>query len=281
MSTPTIQRTTSVRHPQRVRFVDILRSEFIKLTSLRVTSMLLGAMLVFGIGVSVLFAMTAEQGGIPSAPSTGYSLDAITIGTVLFSQIIAGVLGVLAITTEYSSGTIQPTLAAVPHRGRVLAAKALVVFPLTMLTACVSLFGSWALTYPIYAGLGIATGLLAPGFVFALMGGAVYVGVCAVVGLGFGTLLRSAAGGSIAVVCTMLLVPVLISVLPTSEAIRTIRVYMLSHAGDSMVRLGDPALGFANIAEGYLSPVGGWVTVFVWAVVAFVAGTIVLRKRDA
>lgn len=281
MNAPSTPRTTFVQSPDRLRFAHVVRSEVVKLTSLRSTAFLLAALLVFGIGVSVLFAITAEQGGIPDAPSTRYSLDAVTIGTVLFGQIIAGVLGVLAITAEYSSGTIQPTLAAVPRRMPVLAAKALVLFPLTAGTALVALLGSWVTTYPFFAQLGIQTELIAPGFLFALVGGAVYVGLCSVFGLGIGTLLRSAAGGSIVVICTTLLAPVLTSVLPTSEVVRTIRLHLLSHAGDSMVRLGDPALGFANAAQQYLSPAGGWVTAIVWATVALAAGALALRRRDA
>lgn len=281
MTTPTLQRASFVPKPGRMRFTHVLRSEFIKLTSLRSTVLLIAAMLVFSFAVSILFAMTAEQAGIPDQPSTAYSLDAITIGTVVFSQIIAGVLGVLAIASEYSSGTIQPTLAAVPRRLPSLGAKALVLFPVMTLTAVISLFGSWAVTYPIYAGLGIQTELHAPGFALALFGGAVYVGLCSVFGLGIGTLLRSAAGGAVVVICTTLLAPILTSVLPTSEVVRTIRLYMLSHAGDSMARLGDPALGFADAGQQYLSPLGGWITAFIWAAVALSVGAVALRRRDA
>ncbi len=281
MTVPTLPRATFVPTPGRVRFVNVVRSEFIKITSLRSTALLIATMVIFSFGVSILFAITAEQGGIPDQPSTAYSLDAITVGTLIFSQIIAGVIGVLAISAEYSSGTIQPTLVAVPRRLPALAAKALVLFPLMTLTALVSLVGSWAVTAPIYVGLGIHTELFAPGFAFALVGGAVYVGLCSVFGLGVGTLLRSAVGGAVMVICTTLLAPVLISVLPTSEVVRTIRLYMLSHAGDSMVRLGDPTLGFADASQQYLSPAGGWITAFVWAAVALVAGAVALRRRDA
>lgn len=160
----------------------MMRSEAIKLFSLRSTLYLLGAMLSLGFGVSVLLALTAKQGGILDTPVTAFSLEYISIGTVVFSQIIAGVLGVLCISSKYASGTIQLTFAAVPGRVAVLSAKALVFFPLTVVTALISLLGSWALTYPIYADLGIQTGLLEPGLLFALIGGAVYVGICAVFG---------------------------------------------------------------------------------------------------
>jgi ABC-2 type transport system permease protein len=281
MSAPAVQRTTFIEGPDRLRFAHVVRSELIKLTSLRSTALLIIAMIGFGLGVSMLYALTAEQGGIPEGPSTRFSLDAITLGTVVFSQIIAGVIGVLTMSAEYSSGTIQPTLATVPRRTPVLIAKALVLFPTMTLTALVSLVGSWAVTYPVYSDLGIQTELNAPGFAFALVGGAIYIGLCAVFGLGVGAVLRSAAGGSVVVICTTLLAPVLTSVLPTSEAIRTIRLFLLSHAGDSMVHLAEPALGFADASQQYLSPAGGWLTAAVWAIVAIIGGAVALRRRDA
>jgi ABC-2 type transport system permease protein len=281
MNASTVHHATLAESPDRMRFAHVVRSELIKLTSLRSTAFFIIAMVGLGLGVSMLYALTAEQGGIPDEPSTRFSLDAITLGTIVFSQIIAGVLGVLTISAEYSSGTIQPTLAAVPQRTPVLIAKALVLFPIMALTALVSLVGSWAVTYPVYAGLGIQTELSAPGFAFALVGGAIYIGLCAVFGLGIGAVLRSAAGGSVVVICTTLLAPILTSVLPTSEAVRTIRLYLLSHAGDSMVHLADPALGFADASQQYLSPIAGWLTAVVWAIVALVGGALALRRRDA
>lgn len=281
MTVPARTRDTYTPGPDRLRFAHIVRSEFIKLTSLRSTASLLGSVLVFGIGVSVLFALTLESAGVPSVGSVAFTLDSVTLGTLLFGQIIAGVWGVLAITSEYSSGTIQPSLIAVPRRAPILAAKALVVFPLATLTALVSVLGSWALTYPVYSGWGIQSPLTEPGMVPALVGGAVYIGLCAVFGLGVGCLLRSAVGGSVVVFCLTLLAPVLLSVLPTSEPIRAVRVFLLSHAGDSMVRLGDPQVGFVDLTQQYLSPAGGWLTAVAWALAALVVGWFALRRRDA
>jgi ABC-2 type transport system permease protein len=44
------------------------------------------------------------------------------------------VLGVLVITSEYSTGSIQTSLAAVPRRGRFLAAKATVLTAVSLIT---------------------------------------------------------------------------------------------------------------------------------------------------
>lgn len=143
------------------RFVDVLWSEFIKLTSLRSTVSLLLAIVVFGLAISSVLGVTAEGAGLPDQPSVGFMLDQVTVGAVLFGQLLAGVLGVLVISGEYSSGTIQSTLLAVSGRGTVLAAKAVVLFLTATAAALVAMFGSWAVTYPMLAAFGLAV-VMAP-----------------------------------------------------------------------------------------------------------------------
>lgn len=251
------------------------------MSSLRSTYFALAAIVFSGLSVSVLFAGTLESAGLPSEFSVKLVLDGVTMGTLIFGQIAAGVLGVLTISAEYSSGAIQSTLIAVPARLHVLAAKALVLFPVVTATALASVFGSWAATRPLYAEFGLQAELTTPGFTAALIGASVYIGLCSVLGLGIGALLRSAAGGSIVVFCATLLAPILTSVLPPSDFVRNLRLYLMGHAGDSMARIAEAGSPFADASVQYLSPVGGWITAFAWAFVSLVAGAIVLRRRDA
>jgi ABC-2 type transport system permease protein len=281
MTTLDKQRTTFVPGHPRLSFTGILRSEFIKITSLRSTNGLLVAIVVFGLGVSAVLGLTAEGAGLPAAPSAGFMLDQVTIGTVLFGQLLAGVLGVLVISAEYSSGTIQSTLIAAPSRVAVLAAKALVVFASATAAALVALFGSWAVTYPMLGALGLEIGLTAPGVVFALIGGSVYVGLAGVLGLGIGTLLRSVAAGVATVISVILLLPIVLSVLPASVLVRNLHLLSMSKAGDAMTSLSDDRGMFLDLADGYVSPGAGWLVALVWAAAFMVAGAIRLRRRDA
>ncbi|GAA1432289.1 ABC transporter permease [Microlunatus lacustris] len=275
------QRATSEPGAGASSFPHVLRSELIKLTSLRSTVGLLLAIVVFGLGVSVTLGLTAYDAGLPDAPSVGFMLDQVTIGTVLFGQLIAGVLGVLVISGEYSSGTIQSTLIAVPSRVTVLAAKAVVLFLTVLAAALVATLGSWAATYPMFAVHGVQVGLDAPGVVLALLGGSVYVALSAVLGLGVGTMLRSVAAGVATVISLILLLPIVLSVLPASPLVRNLHLLTMSKAGDAMTGVPDAGGVFVDLTDGYVSAAAGWVVALVWAVVALLVGAVLLRRRDA
>jgi ABC-2 type transport system permease protein len=281
MSSLERQRSTFVPADNRLTFAGILRSEMIKITSLRSTIGLLLAIVVFGLGVSLVLAVTAEGAGLPDAPRVGFMLDQVTVGTVLFGQLIAGVLGVMVISGEYSSGTIQPTLIAAPSRVAVLTAKAVVLFLSATAAGVVALFGSWAATYPILASLGLEIGLAAPGVTFAFIGGSVYLGLCAVLGLGIGTLLRSVAAGVSTVISAILLLPIVLSVLPASQTVRNLHLLTMSKAGDALTTVTDGSGVFVDLTDGYVSPAAGLTVALVWAAVFMVLGAVKLRRRDA
>ena len=281
MTTLENQRATFVPGHERLDFAHISRSEFIKLTSLRSTIGLLLAIVVFGLGVSLALGLTMQDAGLPDVPSVEFVLDQVTLGTVLFGQLIAGILGVLVISGEYSNGTIQSTLIAVPSRVSVLAAKAVVLFLTVTAAALVALFGSWAVTYPMFAAFGLEIGLTAPGVAFALIGGSVYVGLSGVLGLGIGTLLRSVAAGVATIISVILLLPIVLSVLPASALVRNLHLLSMSKAGDAMSNPGDTSGVFLDLADGFVSPAAGWIVAAIWAAVFIVMGAIRLRRKDA
>jgi ABC-2 type transport system permease protein len=102
----------------RVRFPQAARMEWIKLRSLRSTWWVLALTVAGAIGIAVAVGVNTEDA---AADLTNNALAGIALGLLL-----VGVLGVLAMTGEYTSGTIRATLAAVPNRPLVLAAKAAV-----------------------------------------------------------------------------------------------------------------------------------------------------------
>lgn len=281
MTTLEKQRATFVPGHEGLSFARVLRSEFIKLTSLRSTVGLLLAIVVIGLGTAVALGMTVQDAGLPAAASVGFMLDQVTIGTVLFGQLTAGILGVLVISAEYSSGTIHTTLIAVPSRVTVLAAKAVVLFLATTTAALVTFFGSWAATYPMLAVFGLEIGLTAPGVVLAFIGGSVFIGLAAVLGLGIGTVLRSVAASVATVISLLLLLPVVLSVLPASALVRNLHLLSMSKAGDAMTSAADSGGVFLDLADGYVSPGAGWIVAVVWAGVFLVIGASRLRRQDA
>jgi hypothetical protein len=130
MTDTTIART-GPDHRAAVRastFGDVLRSEWTKLRSVRSTFWALTATDVLGIGLGGVISAATAHGYARSSVSSKLSWDptAASLAGIGIATLAIAVLGVLCISSEYSSGMIRTSLIAVPKRGRVLAAKSLV-----------------------------------------------------------------------------------------------------------------------------------------------------------
>lgn len=176
--------TTAVRRVPhgRYRFAQAARMEWIKLRSLRSTWWALGATVAGAIGVAVAVGVNTEDA---AADLTNNALAGIALGLLL-----TGVLGVLAMTGEYSSGMIRATLAAIPNRPLVLAAKA-AVFGVVALAV-----GEAAAFIAFFAGGAALPGGIAaptlgqPGVLRAVvLSGAGYC-LIGLLGLGLGAIIR-------------------------------------------------------------------------------------------
>src|SRR5215469_12796035 len=117
------------------RFRHAVRMEWIKLISLRSTigALLFGVAAMTGIGIAAGFNTKNPHGDV-----TNNILVGIALGQVVF-----GVLGVLTMTSEYSSGMIRATLAAIPRRPLLLAAKATVFGLLALVTGELASFAGF------------------------------------------------------------------------------------------------------------------------------------------
>jgi ABC-2 type transport system permease protein len=202
-----------------------LRAEWLKLRTVRSTAWSLVALVAVSVLLSALAGWESEtQGGSPGHPGDN-DLVVDSLAGILFGQIGAAVLGVLAITGEYGSGTIRTTFAANPRRRTVLAAKSLVVGAVVLVVglatsaACFlvgqSLLRSNGFTYENgYPALSLVDrepfrAVACTGLCLALL---------AVFSLGVGAILRHTAG-AITLVLALVLAPVIaISFLPDSVA---------------------------------------------------------------
>ena len=137
----TTQSPLSARITDRTRnFGDVLRSEWTKLRSVRSTYWTLLAAVVITVGISALVsAIYVNQYPTMSASDRAFfDPTHFTLIGVFLAQFAIGVLGVLTITGEYSTGAIRSTLAAVPQRRTVLAAKATVFTGVTLVVGLVA-----------------------------------------------------------------------------------------------------------------------------------------------
>ncbi len=250
----------------------VLHSEWIKLRSLRSTVIVLVATVVAVIGIDVAvsaFVNTKFATLSPLDRAPGNIIAHGYIGVYL-GQLMIGALGVLAITGEYTSGMIRATLAAVPTRLPVLAAKstifAAVAFGVGILASAIAFLAGQA----TLGGHGVGLGY--PGAVRAVFGVALYLMVVGLLGLALGLLIRSTAGGIVALVGVLLVLPALAQVLPSSWQ-PSVVPYLPANAGQALYNLSHE--------EPQMHPWAGFALFVGYTLLAMAAAAISLRRRDA
>ena len=258
-----------------VTFPRVVRSEWIKLRSLRSTVWSFAIMILASWGLALLMPSTSSFDGasIPPEEQARIVLQAATFG-VFFGQLVAAVLGVLVISGEYSTGMIRSTLTAVPTRIPALAAKTLVLGVTTFAVALISNIGAFLIASPLLAAQGLHAQLFSGDVLVPLLTAALYLAVVAVFSLGLGTMLRSSAGGIAAALGAILLLPIALMMLPLEWAY-DMAPYLLMNAG--MESFGLNGIGAASGLE-------PWQLILVtlaWAAVTLIAGAALLKRRDA
>jgi ABC-2 type transport system permease protein len=261
MTTATLDRAanpSSSRAKGHYSFRTVAQMEWLKLRSVRSTwwTLLVFAAGMIGLAVLVMIHQhwaTMSAADRASFDPTNDSLAGLTIG-----QLAVGVLGVLAVTSEFSSGMIRATFAAVPRRPLVLAAKA----------AIVAAVGEAVLKSPApHATLGQPAVLRV-----VLMAGA-YPALIALIGLGLGALIRHTAGAISAVVGVLFVLPLILVPLGTS---------IQNAAGQFMPMLiAENSLGAVKPVAHSLSPGVGFALLCGYAAAALAVGGWALARRDA
>ncbi len=181
-------------------------------------------------------------------------------------------LGVLVISSEYATGQIRATFTAMPRRASVLAAKGLVFACVAFAVSVVGCVAAFVIGQSIFATKHVGVSLSDPGVLRAVLGGAVYLTAIGLLGLALGTLLRRTAGAIATLFGLVLIVPALVSALP-SPWNTDVSKYLPSDAGR--------ALFTVRSQTDLLSPLAGLVILAVWVVGSLVVAGVVLRRRDA
>ncbi|MCW2756107.1 MAG: transporter permease [Marmoricola sp.] len=256
---------------ERVTQVRVLRSEWVKMRSLRSTTFTLLAAVVAmnllaGVGGAVFNARWQHLDPIERLRFN--PIDHSLRGVVL-AQLAVGVLGVLLISGEYATGMVRSTLAAVPTRLPVLWAKtALYAVTIAVLMFAASL-AAFLVGQHFLQTHGTTLGAAhAWESIFGIAGYLTAIGVLAVA-LGF--IIRSTAGGIATLFGVLLVLPGLGSLLPTSWQDHTIP-YLPSQAGE--------AIYAANPDPSLLSPGHGVLVLVIWMAVALAGAAYALKTRD-
>ncbi|WP_018684461.1 ABC transporter permease subunit [Actinokineospora enzanensis] len=176
----------------------LIAAEWTKLRSVRSTPSILAVATVATIGIAVLQAHTTVRSWDGWGPRARAEFDPVfsTFSGFQLAQLAFGLLGVLAVTAEYGTGTIRATFTATPRRGRVLAAKLLVVGTVALVAGEVLAFTSFFTGQFVLAGKHLDVGLGDPNVLRAVLGQGFYVATVTILGAAIGTLLRHTAGAT-------------------------------------------------------------------------------------
>jgi ABC-2 type transport system permease protein len=190
-----------------------LRSELTKILSVRSTYWTLFALVVASIGWAVLDC----AGTVAHGAASGFNAaQASLAGQVALGNLVIVVLGALVITSEYSTGMIRTSLAAMPRRGVLYAAKALVFAAVTLTISLVTSFTDFFVGQAILASKHLNTTLAQPDVLRAVLLSAAVVTVFGLFAYGTGALIRHSAGAITAMLGVIMVLPLLAQALPTS-----------------------------------------------------------------
>ncbi|EYT52878.1 hypothetical protein H490_0111965 [Leucobacter sp. UCD-THU] len=295
-SAPAPERRPAMGGAPRLTFGGVLRSERIKLSSLRSIRLTLLITALVGLGLSAMIAllwsgqmdgadamMTSDPAGLQT-----YLLIVSTF-TAPFLALVFGVLGVFAVTSEYSSGMILSTLTAVPRRTPVLIAKAIVTAAVAAATALVLVLGGLALAVAFLPQAAEQLGSTA--VISGGLGTVAYLVLITLLAFGIATLLRSTAGGIAVIAGLTFVLPIAMQVLMLTgwEWLPTVSAYLPADLGGTLAAgISDSALPEAVTVDGEALAVdsgpGYWTALAAmtaWAVAALVPAAILFKRRDA
>jgi ABC-2 type transport system permease protein len=259
----------------RASFGGAVRSEFTKIFSVRSTYWTLLAMLVVTVGFGALaswgFASHSQGHPGPYFDPTRQSLAGL-----LISQLIIGVLGVLVISSEFSTGMIRTTLSTMPRRGTMVAAKGLVFTIVAFVAGLITSFISFFLGQALMSSKHINATLGEPNVLRAVIGGALFLTACGLLAFGLGLVIRHTAGAISAVVGLLFVVTVLVQFFPQSWQDHTDK-WLPALAGFQIwTTVGNPPGDTPAF-----SPWIGFAVLCMYAAIAVIGGVLVFRKRDA
>jgi len=256
--------------------VNELRAEWTKLRTLAGTWWLLLAViaLTVAVGGAVSAAVTCQVAGC------GEDQAKLALSGVNLSQAVVAILAVLAVSGEYSTGMIRVTLAAMPRRTTVLAAKAVVVTGLVLAAGIVGVLASVLAGRLILPGHGFIPAHGYPPLSLAggpdlraAAGSVLYLALIALLALGTATAVRDSALSIGVVLGLLYLFPIIASALNPDWSRH------LQQIGPMGAGLDIQAT--TDLRSLPLTPWQGLGVLALWATGALIAGGLVLRLRDA
>jgi hypothetical protein len=246
----------------------IVRSEWIKLTTLRSTTITFAAAVLLMIGFSVLLSWVAvhDWSAMSRKDRRSITVEEQVLSGRYLAQLAIGVVGAMAVTGEYATGMIRATIAAVPRRLAVLWAKLGVYATVTLVLMLAASFAGF------FAGNAVLAAhwdfhLSDPGVLRSVVGAGVSLTAICLLGTALGFIVRNTAGAISALVAILMVLPVL------GEFVPAIARYLPTSAIDALVT--------ARIEGDMLQPLPALLLLGAYVGAAIVGAAVILRRRDA
>jgi ABC-2 type transport system permease protein len=262
----------------RPGFSRLLVAEWTKIRSVQSTLWSLLAFVVVAVGFSTLIAAVISHdwnapGNHPNHARLVTDPTAVIFGAGLgLGQLAICVLGVIVITSEYTSGTIRASLLAVPNRISMLGAKALVWAILDFVISAITVFAVFFIATAILRSH-VSVTLSQPGVTRAVIGGILYLTVLGLFAMAIGGLIRHTAGAIAIVIAMVIVVPPLVSLIPGTIA-NHVHGYLPTVAGELVAQTSQQS---GDVLSGWQ----GFGVFCLWTAVLLALCGWLLVRRDA
>jgi hypothetical protein len=275
MTTATASDTRGSEPKDHIGFSGILGSEWTKLTTVRSTvwTLLATAVVGIGLGAIVTSAQASRWATRSLAAQVTFDPTRSSLAGLLFAQLAIGVLGILVMSAEYSTGTIRATFSAVPRRPLVLLAKVAVFGTVTLVVGEIVSFVAFFIGQRILTGKAPTATLSDPGVLRAVASGGLYLLALGLLALGLASIIRVTAAAISTFVGLLFILPIIADVLPSS---------FTSDIG----RFLPANIGTVMMSAHYhgTDPFGPWTSfglLCAYAALALLVGGVLLVHRDA
>jgi ABC-type transport system involved in multi-copper enzyme maturation permease subunit len=251
------------------RFAPVISAEWTKLRTIRSPRAMLiaGYIAVVGGGALLTFFINRNFSSLPA--DSPFEPVRSSFGGLVLGQLAMVVLGVTMIGGEYASGMIRATLAAVPERGLLLAAKAVVLAAVTLAAGLVTAFSAFFVGQAMLGKHGVGIG--DPNVLRAVLGGAVYLTLIALFSLGVTTMLRRQ---TLALGILMPFFFLVSGILQAIPGVTKATQFLPDQAGQKFLQIH-------HQSKDAFGPWTGALITAAWVALALLGGWASLRRRDA
>ena len=250
-----------------------IRAEWVKLRSVRSTMWGFVATIAITVALSAMLCTARVSRFDRMGPAQQLVFEPIgfSLNGVFLSQLAIGVLGVIVMTSEFSTGQVRATFAATPTRGIVVLAKVLVFSAAAFVVGLISSFAAFFVGTSILSSK-VSVSITSPHALRCVLGAALYLTGVGLLGLGLGAIIRRTAGAIAVLVGLVLIAPQIIELLP-SPWNDDVSKYMPGPAGQTLFHVVSNRVVLSNGA--------GAVVFLCYPIAACIIGWLLIRSRDA